>query len=123
MPVLTPCNQRIDAYCRLRSVSCLVVFHCRPLNGNGKIIILCVLCVSSEAGGEYKLTYLHSKAWTISIAEGLMGQLKGNPEPVNRYIEECLRNGLNLSDVSDVGQKQKHVNAFNVELATVPLCV
>jgi hypothetical protein len=57
-----------------------VLFHCRRpcpasngVNGNGKIIILCVLCDSSEAGGEYKLTYLHSKAWTISIAEGLIG--------------------------------------------------
>ena len=65
------------------------LFHCRPLNGNGKIIILCVLCLpceihdseeqgsfhrgaSSEAGGEYKLTYLHSKAGTFSLAEGLM---------------------------------------------------
>jgi hypothetical protein len=36
------------------------------------IIILCVLCASSEAGGEYKLTYLHSKAGTFSLAEGLM---------------------------------------------------
>ncbi|MGB2689876.1 MAG: hypothetical protein WBC36_12915, partial [Desulfobacterales bacterium] len=74
MPVLAPRNQRIDAFCRFRSVSCLVLFHCRPLNGNGKIIILCVLCVSSEAGGEYKLTYLHSKAWIFSLAEGLMDQ-------------------------------------------------
>jgi len=48
-----------------------VFFHCRPLNGNGKIIILCVLCASSEAGGEYKLTYLHSKAETFSLAESL----------------------------------------------------
>ena len=64
-----------------------MLFHCRRpcpassgVNGNGKIIILCVLCVSSEApqerdrqGGEYKLTYLQSKAWTISIAKGLKG--------------------------------------------------
>jgi hypothetical protein len=49
-----------------------VLFHCRPLNGNGKMIILCVLCDSSEAGGEYKLTFLHSKADTFSFAEGLM---------------------------------------------------
>jgi hypothetical protein len=76
MTVLAPCNQRIDAFCRFRSVSCLVLFHCRPLNGNGKFIILCVLCGSSEAGGEYKLTYLHSKAGTFSLAEGLMDQLK-----------------------------------------------
>ena len=26
-----------------------LVFHCRPLNGNGKNIYLCVLCASSEA--------------------------------------------------------------------------
>ena len=37
--------QRIDAFCRFRSVSCLVLFHCRPLNGNEKIIVLCVLCL------------------------------------------------------------------------------
>jgi len=49
-----------------------VFFHCRPLNGNEKFIILCVLCASSEAGGEYKITYLHGKAGTISIAESLM---------------------------------------------------
>jgi len=54
------------------SISCLVLFHCRPLNGNGKIIILCALCALSEAGGEYKLTYLHSKAGTFSLAEGFM---------------------------------------------------
>jgi hypothetical protein len=78
MPVLATCNQRIDAFCRFRSVSCLVLFHYRPLNGNGKIIILCALCVSSEAGGEYKLTYLHSKAGTFGLAEGLMDQLKVN---------------------------------------------
>ena len=46
-------EQIIDAFCRFRSVSCLEVFQCRPLNGNGKIVILCVLCVSSEAGGKY----------------------------------------------------------------------
>jgi hypothetical protein len=72
MTVLAPCNQRIDTFCGCRSASCLVLFHCRPLNDNGKIIILCVLCASSEAGGEYKLTYLHSKAGTFSFAEGLM---------------------------------------------------
>jgi hypothetical protein len=78
-----------------------VLFHCRRpcpvksesyltgVNGNGKIIILCVLCLpceihdseeqgsfhlggSSEAGGEYKLTYLHSKTGTFSLPEGLM---------------------------------------------------
>ena len=65
-------KQRIDAFLRSRSVSCLVLFHCHPLNGNGKIVILCVLCGSSEAGGEYKPTHLHSKAGTISVAEGLM---------------------------------------------------
>jgi hypothetical protein len=57
---------------RFRSVSCLVLFHCRHLNGNGKFIILCVLCASSEAGGEYKLTYLHSKDRTFNLAENLM---------------------------------------------------
>jgi hypothetical protein len=31
-----------------------MIFHCRPLNGNGKINILCALCAFSEAGGEYK---------------------------------------------------------------------
>jgi hypothetical protein len=72
MPVLAYRNQRIDDFCRFRSVYCLVLFHCRPLNGNGKIIILCDLCASSEAGGEYKLTYLHSKAGTFSSAEGLI---------------------------------------------------
>jgi hypothetical protein len=79
MPVLAYRNQRIDAFCRFRSVYCLVLFHCRRpcpatsgVNGNGKIIILCVLCASSEAGGEYKLTYLHSKARTFSSAEGLI---------------------------------------------------
>jgi len=49
-----------------------VLFHCRPLNGNEKIIILCVLCDSSEAGGEYKIKYLYSKAGIFSLAEGLM---------------------------------------------------
>jgi hypothetical protein len=33
---------------------------------------LCELRGSSEAGGEkYDLTYLHSKAWIISLADGL----------------------------------------------------
>jgi len=63
-----------------------VLFHCRRpcpvksesyltgVNGNEKIIILCALCASSEAGGEYKLTSLHSKAGTIPPKrEGLMG--------------------------------------------------
>jgi hypothetical protein len=72
MAVLAYRNQRINAVCRFRSVCCLVLFHCRPLNGNGNIIILCVLCASSEAGGEYKLTYLHSKAGPFSLAEGLI---------------------------------------------------
>jgi len=27
---------------------------------------------AGQAGGEYKLTYLHSKAGTFSLAEGLM---------------------------------------------------
>ena len=42
-----------------------MLFHCRlpvPLksgvNGKGKIIILCVLCASSEAGGKYKIIVL-----------------------------------------------------------------
>ena len=47
MPVIAPCNQRIYALCRFRSESCLVLFHYRPLNGNGKIIILCVLRASA----------------------------------------------------------------------------
>jgi len=72
MSVLTPCNQITDVFCRFCSVSCLVLFHCRPLNGNEKIIILCVLCDSSEAGGEYKIKYLYSKAGIFSLAEGLM---------------------------------------------------
>ncbi|MCJ7540857.1 MAG: hypothetical protein MUO88_14470, partial [Desulfobacterales bacterium] len=56
MPVLAPCNQKIDTFCRFRSVSCLVLFHCRrpcpassEVNGSGKIIILCALCALSEA--------------------------------------------------------------------------
>jgi hypothetical protein len=61
-----------------------VLFHCRRpcpvksegyltgVNGNGKNIILRELRVSSEAGGEkHSLTYSHSKAGIISIAEGL----------------------------------------------------
>jgi len=45
---------------------------CCPLNSKGKIYSLCELCALSEAGGEkYSLTYPHSKAGTISIAEGL----------------------------------------------------
>jgi hypothetical protein len=72
MPVLANCDQRIDTFCRFRSASCLVLFHYRPLNGNGKTIILCVLCASSEAGGEYKLTYLHSKAGPSHWLKGLM---------------------------------------------------
>ena len=45
MPVLAPCSQRIDAFCRFCSVSCLVLFHCqRPcpassgVNGKSNII-------------------------------------------------------------------------------------
>jgi len=61
MPVLANCDQRIDTFCRFRSASCLVLFHYRRpcpvkseshltgVNGNGKTIILCVLCASSEA--------------------------------------------------------------------------
>jgi hypothetical protein len=42
------------------------VFHCRHLNGNGKIIPLCDLSALSEASGEkHSLAYPHSKAWTI----------------------------------------------------------
>jgi hypothetical protein len=48
MSVSTPCNQRIYVFCCFRSVSCLVLFYYRPLNGNGKIIILCVLRASNE---------------------------------------------------------------------------
>jgi hypothetical protein len=40
-----------------------------------KLIHSCALCDSSEAGGELKLTYLHGKARTFSLAEGLMGKL------------------------------------------------
>jgi len=75
MSVFAYSSQKIDGFCSFRSVNCLVLFDCRPLNGNGKTIILCVLCDSSEAGGEYKLTYLHSKAGTFNLAEGLMDQL------------------------------------------------
>jgi hypothetical protein len=61
MPVMAPCNQRIDAFYRFRSASCLVLSHCRRpcpvkseshltgVNGNGIIVFLCVLCASSEA--------------------------------------------------------------------------
>jgi hypothetical protein len=35
---------------------------------------LCALSGSSEAGGEYKLTYRHSEGATFSFAEGLMDQ-------------------------------------------------
>ena len=50
---------------------------CCPLNSKGKIYSLCELCDSSEAGGEkYSLTYPHSKARTISIAEGLKVLIK-----------------------------------------------
>ena len=50
---------------------------CCPLNSKGKIYSLCELCVLSEAGGEkYSLTYPHSKAGTISIAEGLKVLIK-----------------------------------------------
>jgi hypothetical protein len=48
------------------------LFHCRPLNGNGKIIYLCALCAFSEAGGEYKLSKLNIKAGTFSLVEGLI---------------------------------------------------
>ncbi len=45
----------------------IVWFDCSP-----KLrAFLCDLCGSSEAGGLYLLTYPHSIAWTISIAEGL----------------------------------------------------
>jgi len=116
MPVLAPCNQKIDAFCRFRSVSCLVLFHCRflipfdftwHLNGNGKFIILCVLClprssrrcywvaqakprVTGQARGEYKLTYLHSKAGTFSLAESLMDQLKNCKKDIAE-IERTLK--------------------------------
>ena len=49
MLVLAPYNQRSDAFCHFRSESCLVRLHCRHLIGNGNIIILCGLCVLSEA--------------------------------------------------------------------------
>jgi hypothetical protein len=35
-----------------------------------------VLCVSSEAGGENSLTHSQTKAWTFSLAEGLMELIK-----------------------------------------------
>jgi hypothetical protein len=53
-----------------------VLFYCRPLNGNGKIAILCALCDSSEAGGDYKLRYLHSKAGIFNLAEGFIDKNK-----------------------------------------------
>ena len=31
MPILAPCSQRVDAFCRFCSVSCLVLFHCHGL--------------------------------------------------------------------------------------------
>ena len=50
---------------------------CCPLNSKGKIYSLCELCVLSEAGGEkYSLTYPHSKAETIIMAEGLKVLIK-----------------------------------------------
>jgi hypothetical protein len=43
-----------------------------PLSRKENKSFLCELCVSSEAGGEkHALTNPHSKAGTISIAEGL----------------------------------------------------
>ena len=47
------------------------------VNSKGNIYSLCELCDLSEAGGEkYPLTYPHSKARTISIAEGLKVLIK-----------------------------------------------
>jgi len=47
-------------------------------NSKGKIYSLCELCDLSEAGGErYSLTYTHSKARTISIAEDLKVLING----------------------------------------------
>jgi len=34
-----------------------------------KYYSLCDLCALSEAGGEFSLIYLLSKAWTISLAK------------------------------------------------------
>jgi len=66
MHILAPCNQRIDAFYRFRSVSCLVLFHYRRpcpvkseshLTGdpaNQILYTLCVLCASNdprEGGG------------------------------------------------------------------------
>jgi hypothetical protein len=108
-----------------------VLFHCRRpcpassgVNGNGKFIILCVLCLprssrrwywggSSEApvitgtspalrdrlGGEYKLIYLHSKAGTFSLAEGLMDQLI---EPSGSFSSKSL----SLSGMDDLFLKR-----------------
>jgi hypothetical protein len=48
-------------------------FFLIAVSRSGKKSLLCVLCASSEAGGEYILTSLHSKAGTISLKrEGLM---------------------------------------------------
>jgi hypothetical protein len=47
-------------------------FFLIAISRSGKKSLLCALCASSEAGGECILTYLHSKAGTISIAEGLI---------------------------------------------------
>ena len=49
-----------------------MVFNLPSSQRQIKYYTLLVLCDLSEAGGEYKLIYLHSKARTISIAEGLM---------------------------------------------------
>jgi hypothetical protein len=61
------------------------------INGNGKIISAfsaALACsrrnLREQARGEPLLTYLHSKAWTFSLAEGLM-------EQINRIVRPFLK--------------------------------
>jgi hypothetical protein len=63
----------IALQCLLRSTRPYNFFF-SALSAEKKKILLCELCVFSEAGGEkHALSYPHSIAWTISIAEGLRG--------------------------------------------------
>ena len=59
--------------CEMRSLFLRGEAYSSGVSEKQKIQKLCALCVSSEAGGEYKLTYLHSKASTTSVAKSLMG--------------------------------------------------
>ena len=65
-----------------------ILFNCRPLNGNWKIITLCALCALSDLSGRSSQSEAWSGRWnecshlsakqsgTISIAEGLIGLIK-----------------------------------------------